>query len=172
MTRNARNSHVPSSPIWNGVASNTLTASTGRASMDSWVPNWLSESARNSWRKSWWRSRPPRSLVVGSGSAGGVPVSALEAAGGSTVMPASSPTDWELSIGSGKAAIVSGMDSAVARDEPSLEAAPHGPLPVGSTRQVWARREADEAEAKALASTLRLRILRATLHEPRTNKEI
>ena len=87
-------------------------------------------------------------------------------------MPASSPTDWELSISSVKAAIVSGMDSAVARDEAPLEAAPYGPLPVGSTRQVWARRDADEAEAKALASTLRLRILRATLHEPRTNKEI
>jgi DNA-binding transcriptional ArsR family regulator len=64
------------------------------------------------------------------------------------------------------------MDSAVARDGTPLEPAPYGPLPVGSTRQVWARREADEAEAKALASTLRLRILRATLHEPRTNKEI
>ena len=64
------------------------------------------------------------------------------------------------------------MDSALARDGDPLEPAPHGPLPVGSTRQVWARREADEAEAKALASTLRLRILRATLHEPRTNKEI
>jgi DNA-binding transcriptional ArsR family regulator len=37
---------------------------------------------------------------------------------------------------------------------------------------VWARRTADEAEAKALASPLRLRILRVTLHEPRTNKEI
>src|SRR3954453_23613601 len=59
-----------------------------------------------------------------------------------------------------------------ARDEARLEEAPYGPLPVGSTRQVWARREADEAEAKALASTLRLRILRATLHEPHTNKEI
>ena len=43
---------------------------------------------------------------------------------------------------------------------------------MGSTRQVWARRPADEAEAKAIASPLRLRILRATLHEPRTNKEI
>ena len=64
------------------------------------------------------------------------------------------------------------MDSAVARDEAPLEAAPYGPLPVGSTRQVWARRDADEAEAKAIASPLRLRILRITLHEPRTNKEI
>src|SRR3954466_1896036 len=59
-----------------------------------------------------------------------------------------------------------------ARNEEGLRPAPYGPLPVGSTRQVWARRDADEAEAKALASTLRLRILRATLHEPRTNKEI
>ncbi len=54
----------------------------------------------------------------------------------------------------------------------SLEPAPYGPLPVGSGRRVWARRTADEAEAKAMASPLRLRILRATLHEPRTNKEI
>lgn len=53
-----------------------------------------------------------------------------------------------------------------------LEPAPYGPLPVGSGRQVWARRRADEAEAKALASALRLRILRLALHEPRTNKEI
>ena len=52
------------------------------------------------------------------------------------------------------------------------EPPPYGPLPVGSGRQVWSRRPADEAEAKALASPLRLRILRAALHEPRTNKEI
>ncbi len=50
--------------------------------------------------------------------------------------------------------------------------APYGPLPVGYTRHVWARRKADEAEAKALASSLRLRILRLALHEPRTNKEL
>jgi predicted ArsR family transcriptional regulator len=50
--------------------------------------------------------------------------------------------------------------------------APYGPLPVGSGRQVWARREADEAESRALASQLRLRILRLALHEPRTNQEL
>ena len=55
---------------------------------------------------------------------------------------------------------------------PGPEPAPHGPLPVGSERRVWARRPADEAEAKAIASPLRLRILRLTLHEPRTNQEI
>lgn len=54
----------------------------------------------------------------------------------------------------------------------AAEPAPYGRLPVGSRRQVWARRAADEAEAKAIASPLRLRILRITLHEPRTNKEI
>jgi DNA-binding transcriptional ArsR family regulator len=43
---------------------------------------------------------------------------------------------------------------------------------VASGRQVWARRAADEAEAKAIASPLRLRILRITLHETHTNKEI
>ena len=53
-----------------------------------------------------------------------------------------------------------------------MEPAPYGPFPVGSGRQVWARRPADEAEAKALASPLRLRILRLALHEPRTNKEM
>jgi DNA-binding transcriptional ArsR family regulator len=53
-----------------------------------------------------------------------------------------------------------------------LEPAPFGPLPEGSQRRVWARRTADEAESKALASPLRLRILRLALHEPRTNKEI
>jgi DNA-binding transcriptional ArsR family regulator len=64
------------------------------------------------------------------------------------------------------------MDTASAAAGAPLEPAPHGPLPVGSGRQVWARRPADEAEAKAIASPLRLRILRITLHEPRTNKEI
>jgi DNA-binding transcriptional ArsR family regulator len=54
----------------------------------------------------------------------------------------------------------------------ALETPPYGSLPVGSGRRVWARRPADEAEAKAMASPLRLRILRMTLHEPHTNKEI
>ncbi|MET0997580.1 MAG: winged helix-turn-helix domain-containing protein [Marmoricola sp.] len=53
-----------------------------------------------------------------------------------------------------------------------LEPPPYGPLPVGSGRRVWAKRPADEAEARAIASPLRLRILRIALHEPRTNKEI
>jgi DNA-binding transcriptional ArsR family regulator len=53
-----------------------------------------------------------------------------------------------------------------------LEVPPYGPLPVGSGRRTWARRPPDEAEAKALASPLRLRILRITLHEPHTNREI
>lgn len=53
-----------------------------------------------------------------------------------------------------------------------LETPPYGPLPVGSGRRAWARRPPDDAEAKALASSLRLRILRLALHEPRTNKEI
>jgi DNA-binding transcriptional ArsR family regulator len=63
------------------------------------------------------------------------------------------------------------MDNAAAEEAP-LESAPYGPLPIGAGRQVWARRPADEAEAKAIASPLRLRILRVTLHEARTNKEI
>lgn len=68
--------------------------------------------------------------------------------------------------------------SRTAGDPPSepgdeaLEPPPHGPLPVGSGRRQWARRSADEAEAKAIASPLRLRILRVALHEPHTNKEI
>lgn len=49
---------------------------------------------------------------------------------------------------------------------------PYGPLPVGSARRVWARREPDEAERKALSSPLRLQILRLALHEPRTNQEL
>lgn len=52
------------------------------------------------------------------------------------------------------------------------EPAPHGPLPVGSGRRVWARRGADEAESKALASPVRLRILRLTLYESRTNQQL
>jgi len=58
-----------------------------------------------------------------------------------------------------------------ASEEP-LEPPPYGRLPVGSGRQVWSRRPAAEAEAKAMASPLRLRILRVALHEPCTNKEI
>ncbi len=59
-----------------------------------------------------------------------------------------------------------------AQQQPQPQPPPYGPLPVGTGRQVWARRPADEAEAKAIASPLRLRILRVALHEPRTNKEI
>ncbi len=64
------------------------------------------------------------------------------------------------------------MGEGAADEDAPLEPPPHGPLPVGSRRQVWARRPADEAEAKAIASPLRLRILRMALHEPRTNQEI
>lgn len=39
-------------------------------------------------------------------------------------------------------------------------------------RKVTRRRAATDEEAKALASALRLRILRICLHKPRTNKEI
>jgi DNA-binding transcriptional ArsR family regulator len=63
------------------------------------------------------------------------------------------------------------MDSA-GSPESGLVPAPYGALPVGSGRGVWRRRPADEAESKALASTLRLRILRLALHEPRTNKQL
>ncbi len=55
---------------------------------------------------------------------------------------------------------------------PTPAEAPYGPLPVGSGRRVWARRPADEAESRALASPLRLRMLRLALHEPRTNQEL
>lgn len=64
------------------------------------------------------------------------------------------------------------METAPTPAEEPLEPPPYGPLPVGSTRRPWGRRPADEAEAKAMASSLRLQILRLTLHEPRTNKEI
>jgi DNA-binding transcriptional ArsR family regulator len=71
-----------------------------------------------------------------------------------------------------KTGIVSVMDSAAAAPDGPLGPPPYGPLPVGSGRQMWSRRRADEAEAKAIASPFRLRILRIALHEPRTNKEI
>jgi DNA-binding transcriptional ArsR family regulator len=64
------------------------------------------------------------------------------------------------------------MDSAAQSAEEPLVPAPYGPLPVGYERRPWARRAGDEAESKALASPLRLRILRLALHEPRTNKEL
>lgn len=47
-----------------------------------------------------------------------------------------------------------------------------GPLPVGHGQRVWRRRPATDAEARALASTLRLRMLRLALHEPLTNAEM
>lgn len=52
------------------------------------------------------------------------------------------------------------------------EPPPFGPAPAGATRGRWARREADDAEARALASGLRLRILRLALDEPVTNREM
>ncbi len=64
------------------------------------------------------------------------------------------------------------MEPAGSAESEALEPPPYGPLPVGSGRQQWARRPADEAEARAMASPLRLRILRVALHEPHTNKEI
>ena len=68
------------------------------------------------------------------------------------------------------------MTGAAAAEQPpeqdGLEAPPYGPLPVGSRRRPWARRAPDDAEARALASSVRLQILRLALHEPRTNKEI
>ncbi len=64
------------------------------------------------------------------------------------------------------------MSPASGEDAAIPEVAPYGPLPVGSGRRTWTRRAPDEAEAKALASPLRLRILRITLHEPHTNREI
>jgi predicted ArsR family transcriptional regulator len=44
--------------------------------------------------------------------------------------------------------------------------------PLGPEAPIGTRRLATEAEAKALASTVRMRILRVCLHEPHTNKEI
>lgn len=65
------------------------------------------------------------------------------------------------------------MDAvARAQEGEAPEPPPHGRLPIGFASPVWSRRPADEAEAKAIASPLRLRILRLTLHEARTNKEI
>lgn len=49
---------------------------------------------------------------------------------------------------------------------------PHGPIPAGAPMGPWVRRLADDAEARALASGLRLQILRLTLRESLTNKEI
>src|SRR3954452_13130918 len=99
------------------------------------------------------RARRPRRRRVGRAARGSWTPSSL--------------TDWDCSI-SYRAA----MDNTAAATEEPPEPAPYGPLPEGSARRVWARREADEAESKALASPLRLRILRLALHEPRTNKEL
>ena len=57
-------------------------------------------------------------------------------------------------------------------DAPDLPEPPEGPLPPGTGRQVWSRRPATDAEARALASGLRLRLLRLALHEPLTNAEL
>lgn len=60
----------------------------------------------------------------------------------------------------------------VGPDAAARTPAPHGPADPGSGRGRWSRRPADDAEARALASGLRLRILRLTLDEPLTNQEI
>ncbi|MFP5347751.1 MAG: ArsR/SmtB family transcription factor [Actinomycetes bacterium] len=52
------------------------------------------------------------------------------------------------------------------------EPPPHGPIPPGAPLGPWSHRPADDAEARALASGLRLQVLRLTLREPLTNKEI
>jgi DNA-binding transcriptional ArsR family regulator len=45
-------------------------------------------------------------------------------------------------------------------------------MPAGTTQRRWAHRPATDEEARALASGLRLQILRLTLDEALTNKEI
>ena len=88
-------------------------------------------------------------------------------------MAASCATDWELSISCRECGYRVAMDTASAREEQPLEPVPYGPLPGGfGPPGLGSPRPADEAEAKAVASPLRLRILRITLHEPHTNKEI
>src|SRR4051812_42813834 len=86
--------------------------------------------------------------------------------------PSSEPASDSAADPSSEPASDSAADSASDSGEHPLEPAPYGPLPVGAGRQVWARRPAHPAEAKAVAPPLRLRILRITLHEPHTNKEI
>jgi DNA-binding transcriptional ArsR family regulator len=49
---------------------------------------------------------------------------------------------------------------------------PYGPIPEGASLGPWSHRPADEAEARALASALRVQILRLTLRNSLTNKEI
>jgi DNA-binding transcriptional ArsR family regulator len=49
---------------------------------------------------------------------------------------------------------------------------PEGPLPPGAAFGPWSRRPATDAEARALASGLRLQILRLTMDRALTNKEI
>jgi DNA-binding transcriptional ArsR family regulator len=56
--------------------------------------------------------------------------------------------------------------------EPQPAPPPYGPIPEGTPLGPWTRRPADDAEARALASGLRLQILRLTLRESLTNKEI
>jgi len=76
-------------------------------------------------------------------------------------------------VGPGYRVVMTGAAAAAqSSGEGGLEPPPYGPLPVGSGRRPWARRPPDDAEAKALASSLRLQVLRLALHEPRTNKEI
>lgn len=53
-----------------------------------------------------------------------------------------------------------------------LAPAPYGPLPARDVRRRWQRRPASDAEGRALASGLRLQILRLTLDDALTNKEI
>ena len=116
ITRKARNSQVASSPISKASASSTFTASTGIASIVSWVPNWLSESPMNSCRKSWWRNSPPRRRVGGSGSAGGAPRAGARGCRGFDGHEQHPRlTDWEISISWADSGYGGAMDTASGR---------------------------------------------------------
>lgn len=66
-----RNSTVPRSPIWRGVAWSMTIATSGIASWLTWVPNWLIVSPVHSFMKSGWCQR------LGRGEAFAISVSLL-----------------------------------------------------------------------------------------------
>src|SRR6201991_3260222 len=141
-TRQARCSNVASRPISNSSAPRTETARSGNAIVPTWVPTWLIVSPIQSCRKSRPAGWPARLVRYQRGSRDGVAGSA------------------------GITHVMFGNRLGKVNQLPSQRyRGLVDPSELG-------RRPATDAEAKALASSLRLRILRMCLDEPMTNAQL
>src|SRR3954470_22511960 len=93
------------------------------------------------------------------------------------VTHSASLSDWDMSIGyRGGMSTARKARSAQPETAPQPETAAETKAETKAEREAegWtsAHRKATDEEARALASMLRMRILRVCLHEPHTNKEI